>query len=263
MLRVFTWLVLAMLLSPILLVFASAFGSTQYMVFPPQGFSLHWFGEALRSRDYVEAFWYSLTVAAATAAFSTMLGGLVALALVRHRFSGRAALNALVMSPLILPPLLIGVALLQWLSILGIGVGTSSLIMGHVIVATPYAVRLIASSLAGFDRSLELAARSLGAPPLTAFVRITVPLISTGLLAAAVFSFIVSFDNVTVSIFLATPRHITLPVRMYSRVEGGFGSTLAAVSAMLIGLTVVLIVLTERLTSLRALFLTERGKETA
>jgi putative spermidine/putrescine transport system permease protein len=109
-----TLLLLALLLCPILLVVASAFTTTRYMAFPPQGFTLRWFYEVLHSRDYVDAFLYSLGIAATTTIISTLLGGLVALALVRYRFPGRSAVNALVLSPLISPHVLMGVALLQW-----------------------------------------------------------------------------------------------------------------------------------------------------
>jgi putative spermidine/putrescine transport system permease protein len=155
-LAVLTLVLLALLLCPILLIVASAFTTTQYMVFPPQGFTLRWFDEVLHSRDYVDAFLYSLGIAATTTIVSTLLGGLVALALVRYRFPGRGAVNALVLSPLILPHVLIGVGLLQWLSMVGLLVGTTSLIAAHVIVSMPYAVRLMAAGLTRLDVSLEL-----------------------------------------------------------------------------------------------------------
>jgi putative spermidine/putrescine transport system permease protein len=158
------------------------------------------------------------------------------------------------MSPLILPTIVIGIGLLQFYNRIGIGSTVASLILGHVIVTTPYAIRLVAASLTGLDESVERAARNLGAPPLVAFVRVTLPRILPGLVAGAVFAFITSFDNITLSIFLTTPRLVTLPVRIYNLWDQPIYPWLTAICSLIVLWTVLLIAVIERVVSVRDLF---------
>lgn len=258
MLRAFTLGVVAFLLAPLVVVLATSFTTLNYISFPPRGFTLRWFVELAQRDELIDSLILSAAIAAVTAVLSSLLGGTLALAFVRFRFPGRELLNAFFMSPLILPTVVIGIALLQFYSqirIAGVPLSTTpaSVVIGHVIITVPYAIRLISASLAGLDRSIELAARSLGATPIGAFLRVTLPLITTGLLGSAVFTFIVSFDNVTVSVFLATPRMVTLPVRIYTMVENVTTPLLAAVSAVLMLFTMGVIVLIERTLGVRRL----------
>jgi len=258
MLRAFTLGVVAFLLAPLVVVLATSFTTLNYISFPPRGFTLRWFVELAQRDELIDSLILSAAIAAVTAVLSSLLGGTLALAFVRYRFPGRELLNAFFMSPLILPTVVIGIALLQFYSqirIAGVPLSTTpaSVVIGHVIITVPYAIRLISASLAGLDRSIELAARSLGATPIGAFLRVTLPLITTGLLGSAVFTFIVSFDNITVSVFLATPRMVTLPVRIYTMVEHVTTPLLAAVSAVLMVFTMGVIVLIERTLGVRRL----------
>src|SRR5262249_42792313 len=147
-----------------------------------------------------------------------------------------------------------GIAMLQFFNQLGFKSTSTILIAGHVVVTTPYAVRLIGASLAGIDRSLELAARNLGAPPIRAFFEVTMPLIRPGIVGGAVFSFITSFDNVTVSIFLTTPRQVTLPVRIFNLWDQPLEPWLIAISAMVILFTIAIIAVIERAIGLAGLY---------
>jgi putative spermidine/putrescine transport system permease protein len=246
-----TCAVLAFLLAPLVVVFITAFSAANYISFPPQGISTRWFSELFHRREFVDSLFLSLKIALITAVVSTCLGGMAAIALVRFRFAGREFLQGLFMSPLVLPGVIIGIALLQFFSqlwIAGAPLSTRavSVVIGHVIITVPYAIRLISASLTGQDPSLELAARGLGATPIVAFFRVTVPLISTGLLSSAVFTFLVSFDNVTISVFLATPQMVPIPVRVYTMMENVTTPLVASVSSVLMLITVVMIVLIER-----------------
>jgi len=253
-LRVATYLLIALLMVPLAAIVATSFTTLSYVTFPPKGFTLRWYGEALHKQEFLGSFVLSLEIALVTAVLATMLGAPVAVALVRYRFPGRDLVNAFFMSPLILPTVVIGIALLQFYNQIRIGSTAASLVLGHVIVTTPYAIRLIAASLTGLDPSIERAARNLGAPPLRAFRLATLPLIRPGLLAGAVFAFITSFDNVTISIFLATPRMVTLPVRIYNLWDQPMYPWLIAICALIILWTVIVIAVVERLVSVRGLF---------
>jgi putative spermidine/putrescine transport system permease protein len=253
-LRVVTYALIALLLVPLGAIVATSFTTLSYVTFPPQGFTLRWYGEALGKQEFLDSFVLSLGIALVTAVLATALGAPVAVALVRYRFPGRDLVNAFFMSPLILPTVVIGIALLQFYNQVRIGSTAGSLVLGHVIVTTPYAIRLIASSLTGLDPAIERAARNPGAPPLRAFRLATLPLIRPGLMAGAVFAFITSFDNVTISIFLATPRMVTLPVRIYNLWDQPMYPWLIAICALIILWTVILIAIVERAVSVRGLF---------
>jgi putative spermidine/putrescine transport system permease protein len=240
-------LIYLFLLAPILVVIIVSFGDAAFLQFPPRRLSLRWYTNLGDYPDFLRAFWLSLVLAAATAAASTAIGTLGAFALVRHRFPGRALLSAAVMSPLVLPGLITGIALLQFFSLFRMEASFWRLLIGHVVVTVPYVVRSVQAVLVGFDRSLEEAARGLGAGAWTASRLITLPLIKPGLVAGAVFAFILSFDNVVVSIFLTTPRLVPLPIQIYNYVESSAKPIIASISALQIGLIVVLLLVAEKL----------------
>ena len=255
LLRVFSYATIAILLLPLAVIIATSFTTAGYVSFPPQGFTLKWYVQALKKQEYITSFYLSVTVACVTAAAATVLGTLVGVAIVRYRFRGRDAVNAFFMSPLILPTIVIGIALLQFYNRLHMGSTLAGLVLGHVMITTPYSIRLVSSSLTGLDKSIELAARNLGASPLRAFRRVTVPLIAPGMVAGAIFAFITSFDNVTVSVFLMSPRIVTLPVRIYNQWDQPIYPWLIAICSLVIIFTGVLIIVIERAVSVRSLFL--------
>jgi putative spermidine/putrescine transport system permease protein len=235
------------LLAPILVVVIVSFGDAAFLEFPPRRLSLRWYRDMTEYPDFVASFWLSLGLAAATTAVSCVVGTLGAFALVRHAFRGRALLSALVMSPLVLPGLVTGIALLQFWSRLGRPPSFWHLLLGHVVVTVPYVVRAVGAVLVGLDRSVEEAARGLGAGPWTTTRLITLPLVKPGLVAGAVFAFILSFDNVVISIFLATPRLVGLPIQIYNYVESSARPIIASISTLQIALIVGLLVVAERL----------------
>lgn len=240
-------LIYAFLLAPILVVVVVSFGDAAFLQFPPQRLSLRWYRDVTEYPDFVASFWLSLVLAAATTAVSGLVGTLGAFALARHRFAGRALLSALVMSPLVLPGMVTGIALLQFFSLLRTAPSFWHLLAGHVVVTVPYVVRSVGAVLVGFDRTLEEAARGLGAGPWATIRLITLPLVRPGIVVGAIFAFILSFDNVVVSIFLTTPRLVPLPVQIYNYVESSARPIVASVSTLQIAVIVGLLVLAERL----------------
>lgn len=257
-LSLFTYGVFIFVLSPIVVVLLASVTAAEYTSFPPQGLSLRWYAAIAGQREFIESFWISVQVAVIACLVATALGVLSALALVRYRFPGRDALSTLFLSPLMLPTVVLGLALLQFYAAVGITRTPFSLVLGHAILTTPYVIRLVSASLSGFDRALELAAQNLGASPFTAFRRVTLPIISPGVIAGAAFAFIVSFDDVSVSLFLSSPGVVTLPVRIFSYLEQHFDPVVTAVCSVLIVIAALLIFLIERTLGLGKLFGAER-----
>ncbi len=232
--------VYAFLLLPLAIVTLAAFNAGNYFTFPPQGFSLRWFGNFFARREFMQSLWLSLELGFWTAVISTVVGALAAIALVRGRFRGRDLLNAYVTSPLLLPQILTGVAMLQYFSLIGLAQSYAALLIGHVVVTTPYVVRTVSAVLYNFDVALEEAAQSLGASPVRAFVEITLGIIKPGVVAGAVLAFAISFDNFTISLFLTSPRLTPLPIELFAYLKYSFDPTAAAASAVAIGVTLVL-----------------------
>jgi putative spermidine/putrescine transport system permease protein len=232
---------------PIAVVVLTSLDPGQYLRLPPQGVSLRWYAAAL-TPDWLEPFRISLVLAAATAVLATILGLPASFALVRHRFPGRDFINALLLSPLSLPAIVTGVAILQFLSLAGLHslLGFNALLLGHTALTIPYAIRTIAIGLHGFDRSLEHAAMNLGATPWRTFRHITLPIIKPGLFAGIVFAFIVSFNNVPVSLFLVRPGMVTLPIRILNYLEFRFDPSLAAVNMLSLFVILLIVIIAER-----------------
>jgi putative spermidine/putrescine transport system permease protein len=254
LLALWTALVYAFVLAPIAVVLLASLTAADYTSFPPVGLSLRWYLAIPRHPEFLEAFRVSAVVAVVTGALATALGTLAALALVRWRFRGRAALNAFFLSPLMLPAVILGIALLQFYTLVGITRTPFAIVCGHLVVTIPYVIRLVGASLAGFDRSLELAALNLGATPWQAFRRITMPIVRPGIVAGGTFAVIVSFDDVSVALFLAGPHSITLPVRIFTYIEQTFDPLATAVCSVLIVVALAAVVAIERSIGLGRMF---------
>lgn len=233
----------AYLILPLVVVVVAPLGETGYLAFPPQGFTLRWYEAALGTTRYLDGFITSLWIAIIAAALSTFIGILAAYALARYRFPGSTFLESLFLSPLILPTLVLAVGLTIFFAQSGFVGGPMRLIAAHVVVCTPYVIRVTLPVLRRFDRTLEEAAINLGASPLQTFFLVLLPVIRPGTIAASVLAFITSFDEVVLALFLAEPARPTLPVMIYSAVQLGFEPTVAAVSGLLIFFTAILMVI--------------------
>jgi putative spermidine/putrescine transport system permease protein len=229
------------LLLPMAIVILAAFNAGNFLTFPPQGFSLKWFANFFARREFMQALSLSVEIGMWTAAISTVIGTLASIVLVRARFRGRDLLNAFVTSPLLLPQILTGVALLQYFTLIGLAQSWWGLLVGHVVVTTPYVVRTVTATLTSFDLVLEEAAQSLGASPVRAFLEVTLGVIKPGVVAGAIFAFAISFDNFTLSLFLTSPKLTPLPIELFAYLKYSFDPTAAAVSAFAIGVAFILI----------------------
>ena len=237
LLRLWVALVFAFLMLPVVVIALASFSRTSYLTVPPKGVTLRWFGAVLGDPEYVHAIAFSLILALVATAGSLVAGVGASYALIRRRVPGSALVSALLNAPLIFPGVVVGVALLQFFALLHMNGTLAGLALAHMVITVPYVVRAVMASLQGIDPELESAARVLGASGPVAFLTVTLPLIRPGIAAGALFSFIVSFDNVPVSIFLLGAGQMTLPVKIFTAIEYGVDPSVAAVSTMLIALT--------------------------
>jgi putative spermidine/putrescine transport system permease protein len=245
---VFNALFLAFILAPLVVVIAVSFTDKGYISMPFDGASLRWFRAILQNEDIVDAFWLSIRLALVAATLGVALA--VPAAIARYRFPGRGALTGFFLSPMMIPAVVLGIAFLRFLSLLGLGGSFWALCATHVIIVVPYALRLALSSAVGLDRDAERAALSCGASRFTAFRRVVLPMIRTGVVGGWVLSFIQSFDELTMTIFVATPGTTTLPVAMYNQIAQTIDPLVASVSTVLIVGTVVLMLVLDRMVGL-------------
>ena len=243
----FNALVISFMLAPLVVVCLVAFTPENTLTIPSTHLSLRWFRAVSAHPDFVQSFWNSLWLALSAATLATLIAVPAGLAITRYDFKGRDGLNALFLSPLIIPHLILGVALLRLFTLIGATGNFVWLILAHVIIITPYVLRLVLAAAVGMDRSCEQAAMSLGASQLTLFRRITLPRILPGVTGGWLLAFINSFDEVTMSIFVTAPSTVTLPVRMYMYATESIDPLMAAASALMVAFTAVVMVLIDRL----------------
>ncbi len=231
------------LVAPTLVIVPMSFTATESLTFPPEGFSVRWYSKMITDPQWTGGFANSALVALLTMVFSTVLGTLAALGIVRGRFPGRNSVYALILSPLIVPVIIIAIGMfslyVRW-KVTGSPVG---LVLAHTALAVPFVIVNVGTSLRTMDRNLELAAMNLGANLSRTFLRITFPIILPGVVAGALFAFLTSWDEVVVSIFLTTTRFRTLPVEMWEQVRQAVDPTVAAVSTTLLVVTTTLLLL--------------------
>lgn len=244
---VFHALFVIFMVAPIVVVCVVAFTPEGYLSLPTNGFSLRWFHAIARYPEFVNAFWMSIGLGALSSTICLVIAVPASLALARHEFPGKAALSAFLLSPLMIPHVVLGIAFLRFFTQVGLSGTFPALLIAHVVVIFPFALRLTLSSAVGMDRSIEQAAVSLGARDWTVFRRVTLPLILPGLISGWALAFIQSFDEVTMSIFLAAPGIETLPVRMFLYIQDNIDPLVTSVSASVIAITLLALVVLDRL----------------
>lgn len=253
-LNLYVFLVYLFLLGPVIVIILSSLTETEYVVFPPKGMTLKWYAELLNHPEFMESLSLSAGVAAGTALIATAIGTMASMALVRYHFRGKEVLMNLFGSPLLIPSVVFGVALLQYFSMIGLAASPVALVLGHIILTVPYVVRLVVASLVGFNRSIEQAAANLGATPFQVFYKITLPVIKSGIIAGAIFSFITSFDDLTVALFIVSTDVVTLPVRIFTYIQYQYDPIITSVSSVMILITIVLMIVIERIFGVGKLF---------
>lgn len=244
------WAVLAYLVLPLVVVIAISFTTTEYLAFPPVGFTLRWYQRFLADPSYVDAILLSARLAFGATLIGFLLGVPAALVLKRGQLAGTRMLANFFLSPLILPAIIIGVGVLQISGTLGFARSFEAMLVGHVVIILPYIVRTTLASLEGFDISLEEAVQDLGASGPATFFFVTLPLIKPGIIAGCLFGLIMSWIDVEVSIFNTVIAQSPIPVKVFNYVQYSVDPMIAAVSAGTIYIAFVLVLLLDRLVGL-------------
>jgi putative spermidine/putrescine transport system permease protein len=245
---------LAFLLGPFLVVLIASFGADPSLRFPPTSFSLEWFAQVMQQRSFIRGFKVSVQIAVLASGGALILGVSIAYALARYSFWGKGLVELIATLPVIIPQLVVGLALLKYLVITTQLSVIPALVVGHTALLMPYTVRIVLASLSNVPFDIEQAAVSLGATRLHTFFRIVLPNIRDGVLTSFVLAFILSFNNVPVSLFLTDVGVATLPIQMLLYMEYNFDPSIAALSTMLILFSALVVLTAEKLIGLSQAF---------
>ena len=244
----FTAIVYALVYLPIALVVLTSFNQSTITTLPIEHLDTHWYAALLDDAKTLQSLWTSIEIGVVSTVIATALGLLSALAIVRHDFRGKSLFMLLTVMPMLAPGIIMGVSLLLFARYVGFQTGFVAMLLGHILLSLPYCTFILISSLARFDRSLEEAARGLGAGELSVLGRVTLPAIMPGIIGAALFAFTISIGEFVVSFFLTSAGTTTLPIRIYSIVKVGITPEINAVSTLILAATLLLSAVAFRLT---------------
>jgi putative spermidine/putrescine transport system permease protein len=257
--QIMAWLGLLILTAPTIIVLLASFSSSATLQFPPPGFSLQWYLALFNFPELRAAALKSFHVALVTAIVCVVLGVSACLAMISSKGRWVSAMDALVMSPLALPGVALGLGMMSFFAMMGVRLSLFTLIVGHIVICTPYVVRNVLASLTQLGSSLQEASMALGANPAYTFFKVTLPLIKPGVLIGAFMAFLTSFDNVAVTLFLSDARTEMLPIRMWSMIENDLDVRAAAISGVLIFLTALLMIVMEKASGLSKALIDNRA----
>ncbi|MFO7749173.1 MAG: ABC transporter permease [Desulfobacteraceae bacterium] len=238
MIKLYTLLVYVWMFTPIVAVVILSFNPQQFGSFPMEGFSFKWYIKLAQNETILTAFKNSIVLGSLTALIATTIAIPAAMAFVRYDFPGKETLNILLLSPIMVPEVVLGVSLLLFIRWLQMPKSFALLLMGHVVLTIPYILLVVQARLVGIKREYEEAALSLGASPFQTFMQITFPLLAPAIFAGMLFSFTISFDDVTATLFWATAQNQTVPVKIFSMLRNSISPEINALGAVMIVLTV-------------------------
>ncbi len=239
-LRIFCISVLIFLLLPILVIIPLSFSSSTFLSYPMPGWSLRWYENLFTSDDWIRATRNSFIVAPLATLLATVLGTLAAVGLARVQFFGKGALMSLLIAPMVVPVVVVGVSTYLFFVQIGLADTYLGLVLVHAALGAPFVLTTVLATLQGFNHNLVRASLGLGAPPITTFFRVTLPIIAPGVISGALFAFATSFDEVVVTLFIAGPSQVTLPRQMFTGIRENISPTIAAVATLLIIFTTML-----------------------
>lgn len=245
--RVVAYATALFLVLPSAIVVATSFSTTQYITFPPQGFSLDWYRALFDDSEFQSAFIVSIEVAALAALTATGLAIGAALALERFEIPGHAAVSAALLGPLMVPGVALAIGMLFFLTAVGLIDGLLGLVIAHSVVVFPFALRVLLSAMGGVREEFERCAAVLGASPLVVLRRVTIPLMAPGLAAAGLLSSIISFNNFSITVFVAGPTTQTIPLVIFARTQYTATPELSAAATVLLLASIVMIFALDRL----------------
>jgi spermidine/putrescine transport system permease protein len=238
LIRLYTFIVYVFMFAPIVVVIVLSFNPQQFGIFPMEGFSFRWYVRLAQNQAILMAFKNSIILGSLTAFFSTSIGILAAMAFVRFNFRGKNTINTLLLSPIMIPEVVLGVALLLFLRWLQQPKSFILLVIGHVVLTLPYVLLIVQARLVGIKKEYEEAAQVLGANPLQTFKEVTLPLLTPAILAGMLFSFTISFDDITATLFWATAQNQTVPVKIFGMLRNSISPEINALGSVMILFTI-------------------------
>lgn len=243
------------MMAPIIVVCAVAFTPDGFLSLPTNGPSLRWFRTIFDYPEFIRSFTQSCWLGTVSATLALCFAVPAGLGISRYRFPGRETVLSLMMSPLMIPHVVLGIAFLRFFSQLSLSGSFLSLVGSHVIIIIPLVLRLVLVAFSGLDQRIEHAATSLGAEPYTVFFRITLPLVMTSIVSGWVLAFITSFDELSMTVFVASPANVTLPVRLFLYIQDNVDPLVCSISTVIIVLTTLLMLLIDRIYGIDRLFI--------
>ena len=243
--RILCGLILIFLITPILAIVPLSFSESSFLVYPIQGFSLRWYESLLNSPSWMLGLKNTLIVAPIATFLAMVLGTLAALGFNHANFRGKAFLMSLLISPMVVPVVIVGVAAYLFFAPLGLANNLLLLILMHAVLGVPFVVITVLATLEGFNQNLYKAALSLGASPMRAFFKVTLPIIAPGVISGGLFAFGTSFDEVVMTLFIAGPDQYTIPRVMFSGIRENLSPAIAAVATLLILCSIVMLLTLE------------------
>ncbi|BCQ35872.1 MULTISPECIES: ABC transporter permease [Erwinia] len=237
--------VLLFLIVPVLVIVPLSFNSSSFLSYPLSGFSLRWYDTFFHSQEWLGALGNSLLIAPLATLLATVLGVLASMGLVRGEFRGKGIVMAIIISPMVAPVVIIAVGMFFFFAKLSLLNSYLGLVLAHALLGVPFVVITVVAVLKSYDTTLSRAAASLGASPLLTFRKVTLPLIAPGVFSGALFAFAASFDEVVVTLFLASPTQRTLPIQMFAGIRENLDPTIAAAASLMIGASLILLIVME------------------
>jgi len=237
--------VLLFLIVPVLVIVPLSFNSSSFLSYPLSGFSLRWYDTFFHSQEWLGALGNSLLIAPLATLLATVLGVLASMGLVRGEFRGKGIVMAIIISPMVAPVVIIAVGMFFFFAKLSLLNSYLGLVLAHALLGVPFVVITVVAVLKRYDTTLSRAAASLGASPLLTFRKVTLPLIAPGVFSGALFAFAASFDEVVVTLFLASPTQRTLPIQMFAGIRENLDPTIAAAASLMIGASLILLIVME------------------
>ncbi|WP_308465971.1 ABC transporter permease [Rathayibacter soli] len=245
LLKIPFWLTYVFLYVPILVVVIMSFNASSNL-FVWSGFSLRWYPEVFADRALMEGLRNTLIVASSVMVLATVLGTLMAIGI--HRYVRSGLFRAFAIAPALLPDLLLAIGVLSLFSLVSVGLGLHSVILAHTTFAMAFVTAIVLARMANVDSSLDEASRDLGAGPVRTLLRVTLPQLAPAIVAGALLAFTLSLDEFVIAFFTAAPTTPTLPISIYSRIRFGVTPTINALASMLLFVSVVAVIGTQRLT---------------
>ncbi|TIC82036.1 ABC transporter permease [Crenobacter intestini] len=243
--RTFNVLVLLFLVSPLFAIVPLSFSADSFLVYPIREFSLRWYEAFLTDGEWTRALMNSFIVAPAATLIATVLGTLASVGLASREFPAKSLLMGILVSPMVVPVVIVGVGAYLFFAPLGLTGSYLGLVLVHAALGVPFVVITVSATLAGFNTNLIRASASMGAGPLTTFVKVVMPLVAPGIISGALFAFATSFDEVVVTLFLAAPEQMTLPRQMFGGIKENISPAIAAAATILILFSIALLLTLE------------------